>query len=160
MPERMRVLFVCTGNTCRSPIAEALARRFAADRHLSEISVGSAGTAAWDGAPASDGALLVAMERSVDLSAHRARLLTRELVNGSDLILAMGPHHVERIEALGGTGRTHLLSAYASRGRSDRSITDPFGGDLDDYRSAFDELDREVQHAIERIATERTPGRS
>ena len=90
----------------------------------------------------------------------RARLLTRELVSGSDLILAMGPHHLERIEALGGTGKAHLLSSYASKGRSDRSITDPFGGDLDVYRSAFDELDREVQHAIERIAAERAPGRS
>ena len=77
----------------------------------------------------------------MDLSAHRARLLTRELVSGSDLILAMGPHHLERIEALGGSGKTHLLSAYALRGRSDRSITDPFGGDLDVYRSAFDELE-------------------
>jgi protein-tyrosine-phosphatase len=160
MPEPMRVLFVCTGNTCRSPIAEALARRLATGRKLSEISVGSAGTAAWDGAPASDGALLVAMERSVDLSTHRARLLTRELVSGSDLILAMGPHHLERIEALGGTGKAHLLSSYASKGRSDRSITDPFGGDLDVYRSAFDELDREVQQAIDRIAAERAPRRS
>jgi protein-tyrosine-phosphatase len=159
MPEPMHVLFVCTGNTCRSPIAEALARRFAAERQLSEITVASAGTAAWDGAPASDGALLVAMERSVDLSAHRARLLTREFVNSADLILAMGPHHLERIEALGGAGKTHLLSSYASKGRSDRSITDPFGGDLDVYRSAFDELDREVQQAIERIAAERAPGR-
>jgi protein-tyrosine-phosphatase len=155
----MHVLFVCTGNTCRSPIAEALARRFAAERQLSELTLGSAGTAAWDGAPASDGALLVALERSVDLSTHRARLLTRELVNGADLILAMGPHHLERIEALGGAGKTHLLSSYASKGRSDRSITDPFGGDLDVYRSAFDELDREVQQAIERIAAERAPGR-
>ena len=155
----MRLLFVCTGNTCRSPIAEALARRLAGERNLSETTVGSAGTAAWDGAPASDGALLVAMERGMDLSAHRARLLTRELVSGSDLILAMGPHHLERIEALGGSGKTHLLSAYASRGRSDRSITDPFGGDLDVYRSAFDELDREVHQTIERIAAERAPGR-
>jgi protein-tyrosine-phosphatase len=80
-------------------------------------------------------------------------------VNSADLILAMGPHHLERIEALGGAGKTHLLSAYASKGRSDRSITDPFGGDLDVYRSAFDELDREVQQAIERIAAERAPGR-
>jgi protein-tyrosine-phosphatase len=155
----MRLLFVCTGNTCRSPIAEALARRLGGERNLSEITVGSAGTAAWDGAPASDGALLVAMERGMDLSTHRARLLTRELVSGSDLILAMGPHHLERIEALGGSGKTHLLSAYASRGRSDRSITDPFGGDLDVYRSAFDELDREVHQTIERIAAERAPGR-
>jgi protein-tyrosine-phosphatase len=154
----MRVLFVCTGNTCRSPIAEALAKKLAADRRLNDLSVGSAGTAAWDGAPASDGALLVAMERSVDLSTHRARLLTRELVSTSDLILAMGPHHLERIEALGGTGKAHLLASYASRGRSDRSISDPFGGDLDIYRSAFDELDREVQHVVDRIAAERTPG--
>src|SRR5687768_7699468 len=160
MPESMRVLFVCTGNTCRSPIAEALARRFAGERNLSDLEVGSAGTAAWDGAPASDGALLVAMERALDLSTHRARLLTRDLVSGSDLILAMGPHHLERIEALGGTGKTHLLSSYASRGRSERSITDPFGGDLDVYRSAFDELDREVQQAIDRIAAERAPRRS
>lgn len=154
----MHVLFVCTGNTCRSPIAEAIARRLASDRGLTDLAFGSAGTAAWDGAPASDGALLVAMEREVDLSSHRARLLTRELVASSDLILAMGPHHLERIEALGGQGKAHLLSAYASRGRSDRSISDPFGGDLDIYRSAFDELDREVQHVVERIAAEHTPG--
>jgi protein-tyrosine-phosphatase len=158
MPEPMHVLFVCTGNTCRSPIAEAIARRLASDRGLSDLTVGSAGTAAWDGAPASDGALLVAMEREVDLSPHRARLLTRDLVNAADLILAMGPHHLERIEALGGTGRAHLLSAYASRGRSDRSISDPFGGDLDIYRTAFDELDREVQLVVDRIAAEHTPG--
>lgn len=154
----MHVLFVCTGNTCRSPIAEAIARRLASDRGLTDLAFGSAGTAAWDGAPASDGALLVAMEREVDLSSHRARLLTRELVASSDLILAMGPHHLERIEALGGQGKAHLLSAYASRGRSDRSISDPFGGDLDIYRSAFDELDREVQHVVDRIAAEHTPG--
>lgn len=154
----MHVLFVCTGNTCRSPIAEAIARRLASDRGLTDLAFGSAGTAAWDGAPASDGALLVAMEREVDLSSHRARLLTRELVASSDLILAMGPHHLERIEALGGQGRAHLLSAYASRGRSDRSISDPFGGDLDIYRAAFDELDREVQHVVDRIAAEHTPG--
>jgi protein-tyrosine-phosphatase len=159
MPEPMHVLFVCTGNTCRSPIAEAMARRLASEKGLSDLTVGSAGTAAWDGAPASDGALLVALERSIDISGHRARLLTRDLVSSSDLILAMGPHHLERIEALGGTGKAHLLAAYASRGRTDRSISDPFGGDLDVYRSAFDELWREVGHAIERIAAERAPGR-
>ena len=53
-------------------------------------------------------------------SAHRARQLNRELVAAHDLILAMGPHHVERIEAVGGTGRAFLLTTYGSRGANDR----------------------------------------
>src|SRR5512134_1480699 len=131
MPENhevMRLLFVCTGNTCRSALAEAIARREAIERGLSDVEVASAGTSAWDGAPASDGALLVALERGLDLSTHRAQQLTRELVQSHDVVLAMGQHHVERAEALGGEGRTHLLTAFAGGGKSaGRAINDPFG---------------------------------
>src|SRR5215218_3516437 len=99
----MKLLFVCSGNTCRSPIAEAIARQQAAERAL-DIEAASAGVSAWDGAPASDGALLVGMEHRVDLGEHRSRQLTKEIVADSDLILAMGPQHLERIDALGGRG--------------------------------------------------------
>jgi protein-tyrosine-phosphatase len=149
--ESMRLLFVCTGNTCRSPLAEALARREAIERGLADIEVASAGTSAWEGAPASDGALLVALERGLDLSGHRAQQLTRELVQAHDVVLAMGPHHLERAEALGGEGRTHLLTAFAGSGPTTRAINDPFGGDLEAYRETLVELQGEIRRVFDRL---------
>jgi protein-tyrosine-phosphatase len=154
----MRILFVCTGNTCRSALAEALARKVIVERALADVDVHSAGTSAWDGAPASDGALLVGMERSLDLSQHRARTLTRDLVAGSDLVLAMGPHHLERIEALGGSGRSYLITDFASRGASARPVNDPIGGELELYRATADELDQEIGRVFDRIMAERSSG--
>jgi protein-tyrosine-phosphatase len=153
----MRILFVCTGNTCRSPMAAAIARKIAADRGLTDVEVASAGTTAWDGQPATDGAILVCIERQLDVGSHRSRTLTREMVEAQDLILAMGSHHRDRAEALGGAGKTFLLTMYASHGADDRSIADPFGGDLETYRATADELEEAVRRVVDRLAAERTP---
>ncbi len=152
----MRLLFVCTGNTCRSPLAEGIAKRLVADRRLTDIEVSSAGTSAWADAPASDGSLLVALENGIMLGDHRARQLSPEIVSNSDLIFAMGPHHLDRIEALGGTDRSWLLTAYASGGAVTRPVSDPFGGELEIYRATFDELQREVGAILDRMEVERS----
>lgn len=152
----MRILFVCTGNTCRSALADAIARKIAVERGLGDVEIVSAGTSAWDGAPASDGALLVGMERGLDLSQHRAQTLTRDLVREAALVLAMGPHHLERIEALGGSGKSWLLTDFASRGEVTRPINDPIGGELDVYRSTADELEQEMRRVFDRITADRS----
>jgi protein-tyrosine-phosphatase len=140
-------------------MAESIAREIADERGMRDIEVGSAGTAAWEGAPASDGALLVSLEHGVDISMHRARPVTPELLAQYDLVLAMSPHHLERVEALGARGKAFLLTSYATHGSSNRAVGDPFGGELEAYRETYQELQREIRRAFDRLAAERTPGR-
>jgi protein-tyrosine-phosphatase len=141
-------------------MAEAIARRVAAERGLSDVEIGSAGTSAWDGSGASEGALLVGLERTLDLSSHRSRLLTPQMIQGADLVLAMSAAHAEQAEQLGGAGKTHLLTSYASSGGAARNVADPFGGDLEGYRTTFDELEREIRLVFDRIVAERGTGAS
>jgi protein-tyrosine-phosphatase len=149
------VLFVCTGNICRSPLAASLLERALQERGL-EVKVTSAGTGAWDGAPASEGAYLVGLERGLDLSGHRARLLTRELVEQADLILTMARHHRARVDELGGEGRVFVLGEYAGKGGDE--VSDPFGGDLGVYRDTCQELEALAAAVAERLAAESKHG--
>jgi protein-tyrosine-phosphatase len=147
-----RILFVCTGNICRSPLAEALLRRALVERGLNDMTVESAGTGAWDGAPASEGAYLVALERGLDLSSHRARLLTREIVEDTDMIFTMARHHRARVHELGGEGRVYVLGEYAGREGEEAEVGDPFGGDLEVYRDTCVELETLIAAVADRLA--------
>jgi protein-tyrosine-phosphatase len=129
-------------------------RRALAIGRRDAFEVDSAGTGAWEGAPASEGAYLVGLEHGLDLSAHRAQLLTKDLVTQADIVLTMARHHRQRAQELGGEGRTHLLGEYAGRTGPEAEVSDPFGSDLEVYRATFAELDDLVEKAVRRLVGE------
>ena len=121
-------------------MAEAMLRRTFTDAGIQNVVVESAGIGAWEGAPASEGAYLVLLERGIDLSAHRARLLTRKMVEQADVILTMGRVQLGKVRELGGGARAHLLAEYAGRDPAQAEIADPYGAELDQYRETYRQL--------------------
>ena len=149
----MRILLVCTGNTCRSPLAEVLLRRALAEEKVEGVTVASAGTGAFGGEPASEGSYLVALENGLDLAAHRARAVTREMVADADLVLAMGRGHLHKLELLGAGTKGQLIGEFA-RTAGDPEVADPVGGPIEGYRAACHQLDAMARAIAKRLATE------
>lgn len=140
-------------------MAEAILRQALAARGATDITTASAGTGAWDGAPVSEGAYLVALERGLDLSGHRARLLTDGMIAEASLILTMSRHHRARVVDLGGGEKAHLIGDFAGRSGPEAEVPDPFGADLDAYRETFEELVRLIDAVVARLTAE-PPGDS
>jgi protein-tyrosine phosphatase len=150
----LMVLFVCTGNTCRSPMAETLFRELVAERfgcRADEIErhgvvVASAGIAAWGGGKASTGALEAMRERGADLSGHESQPLTENLARQADVIWTMTASHRANILAQfpEAGGRVAMLSP-------DRhDVIDPIGGTLATYRKCADQI---REHLVARLDT-------
>jgi tRNA threonylcarbamoyl adenosine modification protein (Sua5/YciO/YrdC/YwlC family) len=152
-PDRpAHILLVCTGNTCRSAMAEGLARKMFSARGLGSIRVRSAGTCAMGGQPAAPWAQEVAQEEAgIDLSGHRARQLTQENLREADLILAMALSHARYIAGMGQqfARKTYLLTSFSSsHGGDPEDIPDPLGGPRRAYQQAFRRIKRELERIV------------
>ena len=150
-----RIVFVCTGNTCRSPMAEGVFRKLLAERlgctpdSLIEhgFDVGSAGVAAMNGAPASQESVEVCAQHGVDLRSHASQSLQLPLIESSDRLYTMTAGHRDAIlyQYPAYAERVHLLS------RSGRDVTDPIGSGWSAYVRCFDEISENLQILVDEL---------
>ena len=135
------IVFVCTGNTCRSPMAEGLLREALPAQWGGKVTVSSAGTHAWNGQPAASLSVMVLREKGIDISGHSARLITPDIINKASLVVALAAGHRELMKAtVPGAGEWMILLGELDPERENADVEDPIGGDIDDYRRARDDI--------------------
>lgn len=135
------ILVVCTGNICRSPMAEGILRALL--KEMQGVNVSSAGTHALTGNPATEYAVIAAAENGIDISGHRARMIGEEIIRASGIILCMEPYHIEHILEIDITAdlKTLNLAEFSSSANIRKKISDPYGCSLREYRECFKDID-------------------
>lgn len=140
----MRLLFICDGNTCRSPMAAALAAPLLPPGDTAS----SAGVGAQDGQPAAAHAVTVLGELGGDLTRHRSRLLTAAIAAEADIILTMAHRHLGQVAEIAPGARVLTMAAAAGE---QGDIADPYGGDADLYRATRDQLNCLLKKIMPRL---------
>jgi protein-tyrosine-phosphatase len=145
------VLFVCTANRCRSPMAEALFKQEVARRgETAQWQIQSAGTWTEPGLPATQFSQMVMERRQIDLAPHRSQPVDGELLRAAGVILVMTQNHRESllVEFPEIAGRVYLLSQLVDR---KFDIEDPYGGSLADYEVCADDIQNILTHGWTRL---------
>lgn len=148
------VLFVCTGNTCRSPLAEALTRVEAESRDA-HVTVSSAGIYAADGTPASPQSVDAAARRGADLTEHRSKRLGPAALADADLVLAMTSSQLGALRTeYGRELNVALVTDFLplDHDRHGDSVSDPFGGGQEEYEEVARLLGECVGHVLDRLS--------
>jgi len=150
--EKFKLLLVCTGNTCRSPMATGILKKLLEDKGIHQFEVESAGIASYPGSLASLFAVETCRNFGIDISQHSSRQLTKEMAEAADLILVMTPEHIDYIFHLDQelAEKTFLLKAFPKRDEDTRdcSVRDPIGGSSQAYLSCFFDLDENLRRIL------------
>jgi protein-tyrosine phosphatase len=156
-----RILTVCTGNICRSPLAEyALREAVEAEGLAGEVEITSAGTTGWEsGNPIDPRAGALLREQGIDPSAHRARRMERDELDRADLVLALDHDHVDPIrEALGAEEaerKLRMVRDFAPEPVEDTGIRDPWYGDESDFALAWEQITEAVDGILDHVRAAR-----
>jgi len=157
-----RIVFVCTGNICRSPTAEAVLRQLVASRRFADrIEVASAGLESWHvGSPPDARSQAHALRRGYDLSAQRARHFTRDDFARFDQVIAMDAGHHERLRLICPSGQTHKLrhAADFSALVPAAGVPDPYYGDANGFEQVLDMVESVCAGVMAEIWLPREPG--
>ena len=147
------VVFVCTGNTCRSPMAEGILKARLSPGALEWAIVESAGTLGLSGTPPADGAIEDARADGVDISGYRSRPLDMGLVDEADLILVMEPYHKDCVVLLDrdAAKKTFLLGEFHRDVEKEVIVGDPIGCKVDVYRDCYTAIQEHIDRCLPAI---------
>lgn len=151
----MQILFVCTGNICRSPFAEHLTRKLALEAGLDQVRVSSAGTHAQEGRACPQQAIEVGSEFEVDLTTHLSVRVEVELLTLADLVLVMTPDQVLFLEALlpDASGTViRCLAEFSPGPRRPPSVPDPYGSETWAFRASYQFIEACVRGLLKYLA--------
>jgi len=142
------IMFVCTGNTCRSPMAEALMKKLLKENNIDGINVISRGLSVFENSPASENSIKAIEKYDVDLTSHRAKSLSPDEVEYCDLILTMSSNHKNIIISAFPDVKEKIFTIYEFSFNKDADISDPFGGNIKIYEKCLDEIYKCIKEII------------
>ena len=152
----MNILFVCTGNTCRSPMAEGIFKALLKDNNIDNINVSSAGISTFEGDSANEKAIYTLRNKGIDIKSHKSRQITKEIIENSDLILTMTKSHKRMIlnalpEYL---NKVFTIKEYVYINNNEEltgknlDIADPYGLDYNIYEKCAEEIEENLKKII------------